>query len=144
MATSSNEHKKEGNENSSRRNSNTDADKSSHEKRYSDEGTIKCPEKEEESNEKNESSKLNDSTEDTGNTEVTETSDVNISLNNILIDDFSQLKNQVKEKYLVQMPDEFFTFWKLCKKLSPRNPIGKICDRCNRIILHLFMTGYVL
>lgn len=141
MATSSNEHKEEGNENSSRRNSNTDADKSSHEKRYSDEGTIKCLEKEEESNEKNESSKPNDNT---GNTEVTETSDVNISLNNILIDDLSQLKNQVKEKYLVQMPDEFFTFWKLCKKLSPRNPIGKICDRCNRIILHLFITGYVL
>uniref|UniRef100_A0A8D8WVB4 UPF0609 protein C4orf27 homolog n=1 Tax=Cacopsylla melanoneura TaxID=428564 RepID=A0A8D8WVB4_9HEMI len=45
-----------------------------------------------------------------------------LNINNVLIEDVAHMKSIVKEKYLVQMPEEFFTFWKLCQKISPKNP----------------------
>ncbi|KAL1449178.1 hypothetical protein WDU94_000397 [Cyamophila willieti] len=45
-----------------------------------------------------------------------------LNVNNVLIEDVAHLKSLVKEKYLVQMPEEFFTFWKFCQKVSPKSP----------------------
>lgn len=97
----------------------------SHGKRQSDQNSKNSPDEKKVSNEKDEGSKLDESTVEPSKADIAETSNVNISLNKILIDDVSHLKTLVKEKYLVQIPDEFFTFWNLCRKLSPKNPKGK-------------------
>ncbi|XP_026683291.1 histone PARylation factor 1 [Diaphorina citri] len=74
-----------------------------------------------------EESTSNETTEDNlpkENLDRSTGNEVNLSINSVLIEDVSHLKNLVKEKYLVHMPDEFFTFWKLCQKISPKCPIN--------------------
>lgn len=37
------------------------------------------------------------------------------------------MRENVKRKFLVQMPDDFYQFWELCKSLNPSNPTGLLC-----------------
>lgn len=34
------------------------------------------------------------------------------------------VKENVKRKFLVQMPEDFYQFWDFCKSLNPSNPQG--------------------
>ena len=37
------------------------------------------------------------------------------------------VKENVKRKFLVQMPEDFYQFWDFCKSLNPSNPQGLCC-----------------
>ena len=34
------------------------------------------------------------------------------------------VRENIKSKFLVEMPDDFYDFWKLCKKLNAEDPLG--------------------
>lgn len=37
-------------------------------------------------------------------------------------------KEFIKEKFLVEMPEDFFTFWEFCKTLNPKDPQNAFAD----------------
>jgi hypothetical protein len=43
-------------------------------------------------------------------------------------------KEAIKQKFLVEMPEDFYSFWSFCKTLSPDKPEGTVhfstCDFC--------------
>lgn len=42
--------------------------------------------------------------------------------------DKTDRKNLIKKLFLVDMPDEFYSFWDLCVKLNPKKPLGWYCN----------------
>ena len=36
------------------------------------------------------------------------------------------VRENIKQKFLVDMPEDFYDFWKLCKKLNAEDPLGKL------------------
>ncbi|KAI5702498.1 hypothetical protein M8J75_000765 [Diaphorina citri] len=112
---------------------NIESDKKRDSEPNSNRNSITSHEKERDSDQRSlnesklEESTSNETTEDNlpkENLDRNTGNEVNLSINSVLIEDVSHLKNLVKEKYLVHMPDEFFTFWKLCQKISPKCPIN--------------------
>ena len=46
----------------------------------------------------------------------------NAELNKTIIDDDTDHSISIKNKFLVQMPDEFYKFWEFCKTIKPEKP----------------------
>ena len=36
------------------------------------------------------------------------------------------VRENIKSKFLVEMPEDFYDFWKLCQKLNAEDPLGKM------------------
>lgn len=39
----------------------------------------------------------------------------------------SDQRDELNQLYKLQMPEDLYHFWDLCKELSPDSPCGKIC-----------------
>ena len=40
------------------------------------------------------------------------------------------IRENIKSKFLVEMPEDFYDFWKLCQKLNAEDPLGKFVCVC--------------
>jgi hypothetical protein len=38
--------------------------------------------------------------------------------------DQNEARKIIKKMFLVDMPDELYSFWELCLKINPKNPLG--------------------
>lgn len=38
----------------------------------------------------------------------------------------SDIQANIKSKFLVEMPKDFYDFWKFCQKMNAEDPLGKI------------------
>ena len=52
----------------------------------------------------------------------------------------SDVRVNLKRKFLVEMPEDFYQFWDLCKQLNPSHPDGNIHTRVNA----LYSTLYII
>lgn len=44
-------------------------------------------------------------------------------------EDPTNLSDSLKQKFLVEMPNDFFKFWEFCKELKPSDPLGECGSR---------------
>lgn len=45
----------------------------------------------------------------------------------VISSDEDDVKANIKRKFLVQMPDDFYQFWEFCKIMKPSDPLSKTC-----------------
>lgn len=43
------------------------------------------------------------------------------------------VKENIKRKFLVDMPDDFYSFWEFCKSLNPKDPTSKCFDTAREL-----------
>ena len=61
----------------------------------------------------------------------------------------ADVRENIKSKFLVEMPEDFYDFWKLCQKLNAEDPLGKILflsinmyTVCSRNMFVCFLSGW--
>jgi hypothetical protein len=47
----------------------------------------------------------------------------------------ADVKQNIKLKFLVEMPDDFYQFWAFCQSICPKNTLGKLHHLIKRFII---------
>ena len=53
-----------------------------------------------------------------------------------LLNESEDVKENVKRKFLVQMPEDFYQFWEFCRSLNHSNPQGVSHTCCEHSCLY--------
>ena len=64
--------------------------------------------------------------------------------NEELVRESEEVRENVKRKFLVQMPEDFYQFWEFCKSLNPSDPQGiSVCTVLCRSVVEIGRYRYM-
>jgi len=50
------------------------------------------------------------------------------------------LKENIKSKFLVEMPEDFYQFWEFCSNINPEDPCGNFCINKHNTCMHFSLN----